>query len=348
MIMSKSKFIEYTSNRKPTRLKDVLIYPNNNNLVVFNPFTSTIFNTLWTSQNEYESALVSFLTSALSVNLPYNITTEVNPLWEKIYSDYSRRYIFDIYFEYIVGWDNTSEEWESIHEHLENDIIKAIVENRYKWGNLLKSCLLDFNPLWNVDGVTGEIREITHTGTDTTSRDGFDTFTKTGTDTNVKSGNHELEYLGTKYNEKAGKEKTSNTGTDTTTNSKTTFESTTFYDTDKSELENGKETTLEYLGATNNEKYQDIERFTNRKDKTTFNDVTDELTHDTEDTTTFNSSIEKLLDLHDKDLFMQIRQGNIGVTTTTSLLNEFRDFVNFNVLNIVAKDIVSSITRGVY
>jgi hypothetical protein len=50
----------------------------------------------------------------------------------------------------------------------------------------------------------------------------------------------------------------------------------------------------------------------------------------------------------DTERISKERHGNIGVTTTTKLLSEFREYVNFNIMDIVAKDIVNTITEGVY
>ena len=287
--------------KRPITFKDACcIYPSdtegvNKSLIDTSYSTDTI--TTLASTDEYVSALKDILTAKMPeggvLHLdPYTRTTYAGWVNGYMFKNYGDRKLLDDYFKYYSKYENTTDDVNWLLALIFDDIHATVNANIYRWSNLIKSTLLEFNPLWNVDGVTGEIRETTHTGTDTTSKDGYDTFAKTGTDTNVKSGNHELEFMGTKYNEKKGKEKTTNTGTDTTTNSKTTIEGDTFYDTDKSELENGKISTLSYEGATNNENYQDIERFTNRKDKTTYNDVTDEMTHDTEDTTTYNSSIE--------------------------------------------------------
>jgi hypothetical protein len=316
------------NDHAPKRLKHFLFYDmRNGGSGVYDPFAPVLFNQLWTNQNEYESALVSFLCEKHHIELyPTAIANDYSNLFIKIYNDYGDRIVFDEFFEYIVdGWTNTAEEYESIHEHMINNIIKCIIENRYKWGNLMKSCLLDFNPLWNVDGVTGEIRETTHTGKDTNSHKGKDTNSKKGYDTNVKSGNEQLDYNGAKTNTKGGK--------DTTTTSNTTTESTVFYDATKNDTDYGQ---------------TDTETFDNRNDKRTYNNVQDKTDYNSSNENEYNSSLERLLDLKDKDLFMQIRQGNIGVTTTTKLLSEFRDYVNYNLLNIIAKDVVSDITKGVY
>ena len=327
-IMTNEQIKKRFNDHAPKKLKHFLFYDmRDGGSGIFDPFTTLLFNDLWANQNEYESGLVSYLCETHIVETyPSVITNNCSNLFAKIYNDFGDRYIFDEFYEYIVnGWTNTLDEYNSIHAHMRNNITKCIIENRYRWGNLMKSCLLDFNPLWNVDGVTGEIRETTHTGTDTNTHSGKDTTSKKGYDTNVKSGNEQLDYIGSKTNTKGGN--------DITTTSNTTTESTTFYDATKSDTDYGQ---------------TDTESFTNRNDKRTYNNVQDKMDYNSSNENEYNSSLARLLNLKDKDLFMQIRQGNIGVTTTTKLLSEFREFVNYNLLNIIAKDIVSDITKGVY
>ena len=327
-IMTSEQIRKRFNDHAPKKLKHFLFYDmRNGGSGVFDAFAPVLFNQLWTNQNEYESALVSYLCEKHHIEpYPTAIANDCSNLFIKIYNDYGDRIVFDEFFEYIVdGWTNTPEEYESIHEHMVNNIIKCIIENRYRWGNLMKSCLLDFNPLWNVDGVTGEIRETTHTGKDTNSHKGKDTNSKKGYDTNVKSGNEQLDYNGSKTNTKGGN--------DITTTSNTTTESSDFYDATKNDTDYGQ---------------TDTETFDNRNDKKTYNNVQEKIDYNSSTENEYNSSLERLLDLKDKDLFMQIKQGNIGVTTTTKLLNEFRDYVNYNLLNVIAKDVVSDITKGVY
>lgn len=349
-IMNQAQIVSRFNNHAPKKLKDFLIYnARGNGSEKFDPFTESLFNGLWNDRNEYENALISFLCEEQNIKIyPFDELSDYSNLFIKIYNDFGERYIYDDFYEYIIGWDNTLAEYNSIFDHMNNNILKCVVENRYKWGNLMKSTLLDFNPLWNVDGVTGEVRETTHTGTDTTSHDGTDTTTKGGDDSTTRTGNEELEYMGSKYNDKSGKETTTNSGTDTNTISKTTTESDTWYNTEKNALSNGKQTTLVYEGVDSGSQYRDTESFNQRKDKRTYNSLKDKIDYNSTSELEYNSSLERLLNLKDKDLFMQIRQGNIGVTETTTLLNHFREYVNYNIMNIVAKDITNDLTKGVY
>ena len=340
--------------RPNTFKKACCIYPSNDNM----PFTSLVTTTfacneILSSTDEYMQALAELMTCKMPMNevlkaTPYTTINDARYLNSYMFLNYGNRKLYRNYFEWFDCYENTTEEIQYLYNLIMQDIWSCSKANMYKWSNLLKSTLLEFNPLWNVDGVTGEVRETTHTGTDTTSHSGTDTITKSGDDSTTRTGNQELEYLGTKTNEKSGGETITNSGNDITTTAKTTTESDDFYNTEKSTLANGKQETRDFHGATPNEKYKDVESFTSRKDKTTFNSVKDKVDYNSSNETEFNSSLEKLLNLKDKDLFMQIRQGNIGVTETTTLLNHFRDYVNFKVVDIIAKDLINAITEGVY
>ena len=318
---------------KPDTFKKACcIYPSN----ALHPITTLLTMTfatseILTSSDEYMQALAELMlaktpnSQTLKVD-PYTTVNNAMYINSYMFMNYGNRKLYQNYFEWFDCYENTTEEINYLIGLITQDIYACSKANMYKWSNLLKSTLLEFNPLWNVDGVTGEIRETTHTGT----------------------GNEELEYMGSKYNDKTGKEVTSNSGTDINKTSKTTTESNTFYETEKNEMQNGKSTTLSYEGATQGTTYRDTESFNQRKDKRTYNSVKDKVDYNSTNEMEFNSSLEKLLNLKDKDLFMQIKQGNIGVTETTTLLNHFRDYVNYRVVDIIAKDLIDAITEGVY
>lgn len=140
----------------------------------------------------------------------------------------------------------------------------------------------DFNPLWNVDGVEGFISKDTHTGTDTQAHSGKDTtftedngsITKTGAESIVSSGN------------------------DTQTDSNTTFNSNTFYDTSKNTTNYGKTDTHNY------------------------NNVKDTRDLDGKNEITYNSNLTNTKDLVDEHVDLKIRQGNIGVTQSDKILGD--------------------------
>ncbi|MBR5320787.1 MAG: hypothetical protein IKU41_02985 [Clostridia bacterium] len=343
--------------KRPITFKDACcIYPSdtdsvNKSLIDTSYSTDTI--TTLASTDEYVSALKDILTAEMPeggvLHLdPYTRTTYAGWVNGYMFKNYGDRKLLDDYFKYYSSYENTTDDVNWLLALIFDDIHATVNANIYRWSNLVKSTLLEFNPLWNVDGVTGEIRETTHTGTDTSTHAGTDTTTRDGTDTNVKSGSMDVDYEGEKYNEKIGREITDTDGDDTTTTSRTTTESDDWWGAEKNKTDYGKSSTLTYNGMSDGSPFQEVERFDDRQDSTTYNDVTDERTYDLTDETSYDSSLTKLLNLHDKDLFMQIRQGNIGVTETTTLLTHFRQYVDYKIVDVIAKDIIKSITKGVY
>lgn len=279
-----------------------------------------------------------------------------------------------------------------------NNIVRTIkirLLNKSRiYGRMFEAFMADYNPLWNVDGVTGTVRESKHTGTDTDVHSGTDELVIDDSDTNVKTGAITDEHRGTVTNGKAGTETTAFQGTesdthsggkttvrsgseeveasgdDTTTNKNTTFDSGTFRDVNKAVTDYGKVDTKTYNDVTDTETYnQDTHNktFAGRQDQLTYNttdtqtlnntdtqrynDITDQRDTDGTHTTTYDSTLQKTLNLKDQDLEMVIRQGNIGVTKSSELLldtlalydNELMDFVHY-----VVNDCINQISYAVY
>ena len=191
------------------------------------------------------------------------------------------------------------------------NIIKSFAiylkSKNYTYSKLYETTQLEYNPLWNVDGVTGTIHESTHTGTDT----------------RTKKGDETLEESGTRTTEHTGSDTTEHDGDDTTTNSGTTMDSgSTFLDKDKSKTDYNSTSEITY-------------------------DSTTELTDDHENTTTFDIEDKLTRNLKDVDLDLVIRQGNIGVTKSTELIDDQRDTVLFDFYKKVVRDCVNLITYAV-
>lgn len=159
-----------------------------------------------------------------------------------------------------------------------------------------------YNPLWNVDGVTGTIRESTHTGTDTD--------THTGTANTALSDTGSITNTGKSKNVKTGNETIGATGHDINTEAKTTFDSNTMRDTVKNDLEHGKTDTHTYNQVTDSYSIDSQSPLVESRNLSGSNN------------TTYNETMAKNLNLSDKDLEMIIRQGNIGVTSSQSLIEQ--------------------------
>ena len=203
---------------------------------------------------------------------------------------------------------------------------------------LYEAMRANYNPIWNVDGVTGIISEDTHTGTSTDARTGNDTTTASGTDTTTASGTDSTLHSGTITNGKnvtldqnirSGSLTTAASGTDTTTNQVSTFDDVTNWkNKDKSAVGYGKSETETYNNLTDAHTYSDLDTQTNNNTDATTYGKADATVYGRSDRTDYNSSNTETRNLTDKHVEMNIRQGNIGVTKTQELLESQLDLTN--------------------
>ena len=198
-----------------------------------------------------------------------------------------------------------------------------LITKNYEYENLYNSTILEFNPLWNVDGVEGIIKEYTNesegsneiSGTDSKLTSNTGTITKNETRTINKDGDNSDTYG----------------GIDTTDNSKATYDSGNhLYPTDSSSLGYGK--TIDY----------------------SIDEDTTDTFHGGEnrdlrgsDTTTHSSTNDNTNVTNHRELEMHIRQGNIGVTKSTELLEDYRNLSMFDFFKLVVKDCVNQCTYAV-
>lgn len=276
-----------------------------------------------------------------------------------------------------------SDDIDSAYANIVKTIKIRLINKSRIYEQMFKSFMADFNPLWNVDGVTGRITESTHTGTDADAHTGYDTLKDTGGHSNTKSGNQELEflgkektnyngkedleYLGTEYKEYVGSEKDTKSGTLTETDSNTTYDSSTFYDTHKKVTQpslyadektfTGRRDNTSFTNRKDEKTFtnrNDELEFTNRKDKTTYNSVKDQFSYDISGEnhqTTYASTLTKTLNLTDKDLEMIIRQGNIGVTRSDELLQhalELFDNYLYDWVKYVVMDCIDQVSYAIW
>lgn len=263
----------------------------------------------------------------------------IKPLFnDKVWNDFYNREIFD--------GDKFDKETESDLKDVVVKTIKIHLKSKARiYDRMFNAYMADFNPLWNVDGVVGEIRETTRTGTDTDTHSGKDTTRTEDNGTIRKSGSEVDTIAGSKTNIRSGSEVTSANGNDTVSNSKTTYDSNTLYPTDESQTDYGKSDTHTYNNVT------DTESYANRSNTHQYNNVTDTRDLDGKNETTYASQLQKTLNLKDKDIAMTIRQGNIGVTRSDELImraleafeSDLYDFVHY-----VVNDCLNQVCYAIY
>jgi len=226
-----------------------------------------------------------------------------------------------------------------------------------------------------------------HTGTTTTADTGTDTTAHTGTETTVEDYSDSVTHGGTVTTNHTGTDTTAHTGTvgvtddttDTATTSKTAYNDATFINAEKVVDVIDKDTTTTYNETTQETRNLSDAEIINTNDETE-KDVTDTKTLATQDQRTLNTqeqtthadtvtTTNNLTDTHDEDHSetrsgtesntrtdnltetyeeTKTRSGNIGVTSTQSLIQQEREVARFSFLEVVCKTITDAVCMGVY
>ena len=213
-----------------------------------------------------------------------------------------------------------------------------VADRKPAFEKLYQALRAKYNPIWNVDGVTGTVSENSKTGFDDTAHAGRDVVTNSGSDTNTKSGNETVTDAGEdkvkneydSFTNRTGKEIESTEGTEADTTQVTTFDANTWMDKEKVTKDYGdalqgtqKVFTRQYDDVKDNHDGEDTETTTYGKTEThTYNDVKDKLEHGKIETSDYGSSSKTTYNNKDNYVEMIIRQGNIGITSTQSLITE--------------------------
>ena len=234
----------------------------------------------------------------------------------------------------------------------------------------------DFNPLWNVDGVTGTVSQDDHTGTDVDAKTGSDTLRQSGSDSLQLSGSDVQQASGTDTAQASGtdsseshitRDETTRTGSqavvgsgtdvnshgvftfdDTTTSKPSSIDSTEYGKTETTNYNNVRDS---HVSDGNNEVTYGREDQTTygRRDQTTYGRK-DTTTYGKQDQQTYGSTLTNTKNLTDKHIEMVIRQGNIGVTRSDELLAHALDLYhndNFDFYKYVVRMCVNQVTYAV-
>jgi len=169
----------------------------------------------------------------------------------------------------------------------------------------------DFNPLWNVDGVEGFVSKDSHTGTSTDTHSGDDRMTYEDNGDTTRSGNESI----------------ASSGTDTDTHKVATFD-------DVANFKNESQDSLLH----------------GKTDTHTYNSVKDKRDYDGFKNQNYDSELETTRNLLDEHVDMRIRQGNIGVTRSDTLLDESQKYYQkeeTDFLKYVVRMCVNQVTYAV-
>jgi len=249
--------------------------------------------------------------------------------------------------------------------HNYNNIMKTfeiyLKQNNRRFNRIFNAFIADFNPLWNVDGVTGTVHEGSKRGNDELQNRGNDKITNSGTDTNTKSGNEthtgsgfdKLIHNYDSYNNRTGNQETELEGISTDETLKTTFDDSTYNGVEKNTHDMGnRKDTINYNDVKDihyGEDYDKNELGSTLTD--TYNDVKDEFEHGKIETTDYNSNHKTVYNSDDKFVEMVIRQGNIGVTRSDELITHAIELFNstlYDFYKMIVRELVNLVTYRVY
>lgn len=240
-----------------------------------------------------------------------------------MYKDRPFNSIIDDYCEPFSNGSSNDSDTVDLFKQIQYKAIRVYYKNVHKYNKLWEALTVDFNPLWNVDGVEEIVRTLERDGNIVNAKSGNDASAKTGNDALVKSGTitdaesgttaeahtgtitttdtgtDTTIYTGTETDTKNGRRELQKTGGKTTTESEATTDSQTFLNVKKT-VESYTDGVSDPEGEFESEIYTnlaDVKTFNQRQDQVTknlsnqqTNANTDTTTHGKTDTTTFNNT----------------------------------------------------------
>lgn len=231
-----------------------------------------------------------------------------------------------------------------------NDVKSTIVVlfslNTWKYEHLYNLYAAQYNPLWNVDGEEKTVthRETSGTLDKTDGKSGDDTLEYLGSETYEKDGTQTVEYQGSSELEKEGSIHEQNYGD--VQQARTTFDSSTDYDTDKT-TDTTEHDTIYGKNHSATDPYKETTSFTDRADETTYDTTDTRSFTNRKDKTSYNSTNtidEDTTGTYDEEI-IHTRGGNIGVTMTQEMFKREMDLAGqFKFFDQIAHDIAATIS----
>ena len=221
--------------------------------------------------------------------------------------------------------------------------VTGILErNRYKFDNLYRTIIQEYNPIENYDRMEDTTLDIDGSNTDNTKTDS--TNVRTGSEMDIKSGGFSNSKTGTMAETTAfsGSEKHEQTGTVTSTNQTRAFNSgLTDVSKNTSTTPTGTDDTLTFSDRKNVVEttfngYRDTTDYNALKNQHSYDSVTDITT----DTSTV-SGVRK-----DKHVTTSRIHGNIGTTTSAQMLESERILSDFDFIDIVYRTVIGELSCG--
>ena len=273
---------------------------------------------------------------------------DISVIDDFIINNYSSRDLFVDDFYTLCDYDFKPLNNESVSAPLLFQVnarskIRALLENkRVEYNRIWEIQTANYNPLKDYEELIVE----RHSGTDTTAHTGTDTTAHTGTDTTTHSGKDTTQNSGTDTTTHSGTESTGRTGTDTLTNSGTdTVNESTFAFDSVNAVDSGKSSTVH--GKQEQTAYNTTETLTHNNSDALSHGLKTELTHGESIGVTHGKSVatthgESIGVTHGETVTYE-KSGSKA--NDPELLNAHREFwENFNLLQIIAEDIIKTIS----
>ena len=235
--------------------------------------------------------------------------------------------IWQYYSDRVVFVD-TRFKLEASDQDIINNIIRSFAINLktrdYEYEKLYDTTILEYNPIWNVDSVTGTIHEQTYDDTTNETKSGSDTLRNTGNDNIQHQGNNNVEHRG---DDSVEYEKD-------TQNFVNTYDSIDYTPP------------AEYPESHTHEKDDKNKTKYNSNDKTNFAS-NDKTVYNSNHKTEYGGIVDGSKNSFQRDLDLVIRQGNQGVTMTQDMMNKEREVALFDFFKKVVHDCVNTCTYAV-
>lgn len=286
--------------------------------------------------------------------ITHGLTIPENPLYNsEEWFLFSKNYILPIlqrYYGRHEVLDSIADDAapiQNIVDDVKATIVVLFTINTWKYKHLYNLYAAEYNPIWNVDGTEKTIthRDITGNKTGTDAKSGDDTLEYMGSEGLAKTGDDTLEYLGSASKGVSGTVSTKNSGD--VQQAKTTFDSDTDYDTEKTTDTTASDQTYGKKADGTSDPYSESTSYTGRKDKTTYNSTDTKSFTNRKDKTTYNSTNtigEDSSGTYDEEI-THTRGGNIGVTMTQQMAEaEISLAGRFKYFDIIAHDIAATIS----
>jgi hypothetical protein len=199
-----------------------------------------------------------------------------------MYKDKPFNSIIDDYCEPFSNGSYNDSDTVDLFKQIQYKAIRVYYKNVHKYDKLWEALTVEFNPLWNVDGVEKTVRLLQKEGTEKNEHKGKDTLKKRGEEKNEKNGDDTLTKGGSEITEDRGNDKVKHDGYTNTIDSGKEINTKTG---SRDNTRTGGETTIKSEATTDSQSFLNVEREVKQysdnnlldyvKDSETFNQYAD-------------------------------------------------------------------------